>query len=148
MGLDCYVVHGNDQRKCITEEDDQRLKGLSLCGGMLSGHGNDGSFRGKVYEPLMDELLTHSRLHPVFGCWHLEGDDVVTNEELREQAEALDELLVYKLQQAEDNDQVLYDDTIIYQTSDGWKYKYHEVCDLATLLRVGAERGCVMEVSW
>ena len=56
MGLDCYIVHANDRDKSFTHEDDDRLKDINLCGGMLSGGGSDGSFRGKVYEPLIDEL--------------------------------------------------------------------------------------------
>ena len=50
MGLDCYIVHGNDRDKGFTHEDDDRIKDINLCGGMLSGSGSDGSFRGKVYE--------------------------------------------------------------------------------------------------
>ncbi|MEQ1950947.1 hypothetical protein [Mesorhizobium sp. CN2-181] len=50
MGLDSYFqVNGEP----IT---DDRLKEISLCGGMLSGNGCDGSFRGKVYDPFIGEI--------------------------------------------------------------------------------------------
>ena len=43
MGLDCFIAHGNDRDKPFTHEDDDRIKDINLCGGMLSGHGADGS---------------------------------------------------------------------------------------------------------
>ena len=67
MGLDCYVVHGNDHDKAFTSEDDERLKDIALCGGMLSGSGSCGSFRGKVYEPLIDDLMQHEGHEEVSG---------------------------------------------------------------------------------
>ena len=88
MGLDCYIVHGNDRSKDFTSEDEPRIKDVNLCGGMMSGHGADGSFRGKFYEPLIDELLETDYL------WHIEGEDAhITAQELKEQAEALADLL-------------------------------------------------------
>ena len=60
MGLDCYIVHGNDRDRAFTSKDDERLKDINLCGGMLSGSGSDGSFRGKAYEPLIDDLMNFS----------------------------------------------------------------------------------------
>ena len=46
MGLDCYIVHGNDRDKAFTSKDDERIKDIHLCGSMFtSGHGSDGSFR-------------------------------------------------------------------------------------------------------
>ena len=88
MGLDCYVVHGNDREKDFTHEDEPRIKDINLCGGMMSGHGADGSFRGKWYEPLMDELMQEE------GIWHIDGEDAhITAQELKEQAQALADLL-------------------------------------------------------
>ena len=43
MGLDCYIVHGNDRSKDFTSEDEPRIKDVNLCGGMMSGHGADRS---------------------------------------------------------------------------------------------------------
>lgn len=67
MGLDTFAAHSPDNIE-LTEEDTQAFleADISLCGGMLSGGGNNGSFRGKVYvllilgitgESLNDEWL-------------------------------------------------------------------------------------------
>ena len=59
MGLDTYAV---------IEEDGQRKRApadafpadLRLCGGLLSGHGDTGSFRGKVYSDLIESITGES----------------------------------------------------------------------------------------
>ena len=143
MGLDCYIVHGNDRDKGFTYEDDDRIKDISLCGGMFSGNGANGSFRGKVYEPLVGELMEHPYL------WHIEGKDAhITSQELKEQADALGQLITAKLEDADELDEVVEDDTIIYQSKHGWEYTFKEVCDLETLFRVASEHGAVMTVWW
>ena len=143
MGLDCYIVHGNDRDKGFTYEDDDRIKDISLCGGMFSGNGANGSFRGKVYEPFVGELMEHPYL------WHIEGKDAhITSQELKEQADALGQLITAKLEDADELDEVVEDDTIIYQSKHGWEYTFKEVCDLETLFRVASERGAVMTVWW
>ena len=152
MGLDCYIVHGNDRDKEFTYEDDDRIKDINLCGGMLSGSGSDGSFRGKVYEPLVGELMEHPYL------WHIEGEDAhITSQELKEQADALKELLhtvreEYGVFGSNPNDTNcpldIDDDTIVYQSKHGYEYTLKEVCDLETLFRVASERGAVMTVWW
>ena len=48
MGLDNYWV--NDKKEEAFVEGD-----FKVCGGMMSGHGND-SFRGKVYAVLVEEV--------------------------------------------------------------------------------------------
>jgi hypothetical protein len=57
MGLDTYAARspGNIE---LTEEDIQAFQeaDISLCGGLISGDGNDGSFRGKVYVMLVLEI--------------------------------------------------------------------------------------------
>ena len=147
MGLDCYIVHGNDHDKAFTYEDDERIKDVSLCGGMLSGGGNDGSFRGKAYEPLIDELMQHDG-----GIWHKSEDDnppYVTSDELKEQADALASFLEVLDEDYTAEKRELRDDDIIYQTNDGWaEYTYKEVKDLMTLLRVASERKAIMHVWW
>ena len=148
MGLDCYIVHGNDHDKAFTHEDDERIKDVSLCGGMLSGGGSDGSFRGKAYEPLVDDLMQHEG-----GIWHKSEDDdpdYVTSDELKEQAEALEEFIQEAIAEMEAPPSETYDDdTIIYTTRDGFlEYTYGEVKDLATLLGVAGKRGAVMHVWW
>lgn len=146
MGLDCYIVHGNDQDKAFTHEDDERIKNVSLCGGMLSGGGSDGSFRGKAYEPLVDELMQTR------GIWHKSENDTpdyVTSEELREQADALESFIQEAIAEMEAPPSETYDDdTIIYQVDNWAEYTLGEVKDLATLLGVASKRGAVMHVWW
>jgi len=61
MGLDTFAAHSPDDVE-FTEEDLQAFKdaNISLCGGIFSGSGNDGSFRGKVYAELIFEVTGQS----------------------------------------------------------------------------------------
>tara|TARA_R100000781_G_scaffold55274_1_gene36020 strand:- start:1473 stop:1934 length:462 start_codon:yes stop_codon:yes gene_type:complete len=153
MGLDCYIVHGNDQDKAFTHEDDERLKDISLCGGMLSGSGSDGSFRGKAYEPLMDDLMSMSdeNFHGQ-GIWHKceEYDDppYVTSDELKAQAKVLEEFIQLKIDIMDEDGETYDDDTIVYQIKDWAEYTLGEVKDLATLLGIAGKRGAIMHVWW
>ena len=144
MGLDCYVVHGNDRGKDFTHEDEPRIKDINLCGGMMSGHGADGSFRGKFYEPLMDELMQEDCI------WHIEENSYVSAQELKEQAQALADLLHSIEWDAREEELTLEPDTIVYQTQHGspYEYNYQEVQDLELLLRCASERGAVMVCWW
>ena len=144
MGLDCYIVHGNDRSKDFTSEDEPRIKDVSLCGGIMSGHGADGSFRGKWYEPLIDELLETDYL------WHIEGEDAhITAQELKEQAEALADLLHSVESDAKHLEQTLEPETIVYKTNRmEAEYTYQEIQDLELLLRCASERGAVMLCWW
>jgi hypothetical protein len=77
MGLDTYAARspGNIE---LTEEDIQAFQeaDISLCGGLFSGDGNDGSFRGKVYVMLVLEITARtlprigSRLRLYAKCMH------------------------------------------------------------------------------
>jgi hypothetical protein len=153
MGLDCYIVHGNDHDKAFTSKDSVLLEGISLCGGLLSGNGSDGSFRGKVYEPLVDDLMSMSdeNFHGQ-GLWHKceEYDDppYVTSDELKAQAKVLEEFIQLKTDIMKENSETYDYDTIIHTTRCGWEYTYGEVKDLATLLGVAGKRGAVMHVWW
>ncbi len=148
MGLDCYIVHANNRDEPFTYKDDDRIKDVSLCGGMLSGGGSDGSFRGKVYEPLIDELMGGDHV------WHKSENDnppYVTSDELGIQADALGDLMTDLLSNAEGEGIVLEDDTVVYQLTDSYydaEYTWKEICDLERLLRVASERRAVMEVWW
>ena len=145
MGLDCYIVHANNREEPFTYKDDERLKDINLCGGMLSGGGSDGSFRGKAYEPLLDELMN------TMGIWHKEEDDdyIVTTDELKEQAIALSELIESIEEINEADNRKLSDEDIVYIAKDGWaEYNYKEVKDLETLLRAASESKAVMHVWW
>ncbi len=61
MGLDTFAAHLPDDIE-LTEEDTQAFleANIALCGGMLSGGGNNGSFRGKVYVMLLLEITGES----------------------------------------------------------------------------------------
>ena len=144
MGLDCYIKH-DDCETDFTYEDDPRIKNVNLIGGMMSGHGADGSFRGKWYEPLINELLETDYL------WHIEGEDAhITAQELKEQAQALADLLHAVESDAKEEERTLEHDTIIYQTHHAvpYEYTYQEVKDLELLLRCASERGAVMVCWW
>ena len=142
MGLDCYMVHGNDRDKPFTHEDDDRIKDISLCGGLFSGYGRDGSFRGKVYDPLIRELS--EGMH----TWYIQQDEdaYIPSVALKEQANLLAELIQAKVDIADEENIVIGDEDIIYQSSCNYEYTYKEVMDLMTLLCVAAERRAVMTV--
>jgi hypothetical protein len=55
MGLDTYASNTSEAVK-LTEEQEQAFvqAGIELCGGMFSGDG--GSFRGKIYAPLISQI--------------------------------------------------------------------------------------------
>ena len=151
MGLDCYIFHSNDLKKDFTHEDDPRIKDINLCDGMMSGHGANGSFRGKVYEPLMDELMQEDCI------WHIDETSHVTAQELKEQALALADLLHAVESDAKEQDLLIDDgkatlspETIIYQThhASPYEYNYQEVKDLELLLRCASEHGAVMHCWW
>ena len=57
MGLDIYASRLPDDIE-LSEDDLHAFEksGASLCGGMFSGGGNDGSFRGKVYQVLILDI--------------------------------------------------------------------------------------------
>ena len=59
MGLDTYASRSADDI-ILSEEDLLAFAAadISLCGGVLSG--NDGSFRGKIYNPMMMDITSHS----------------------------------------------------------------------------------------
>ena len=148
MGLDCYIVHGNDRDKAFTHEDDERIKDVNLCGGMFSGGGSDGSFRGKVYDPIIQELSEGRH------TWYIQQDEdaYIPSVALKEQANLLAELIQAQIDIIEEEGETYDDDTIIYTTSSNYtpydceEFTLGEIQDLETLLRVAAERGAVMVV--
>jgi hypothetical protein len=139
MGLDCYIQIDD---KAFEHED---IKDVNLCGGMFSGQGNNGSFRGKVYSPLMDHVLGQE------GTWYHEGDEVSSSCELVRQAEALAQFLsAYS-----PGDRIKLPDRIIIDDEtdeehifEGEEYSYDEVKDLETLLRVAGENGATLHSWW
>ena len=137
MGLDCYIVHGNDRDKGFTSKDDERMKDIQLCGGLFSGGGSDGSFRGKVYDPLIHELSNGEH------TWYIEQDEdaYIPSDTLKEQADILSTFITDIIEEHGDLD----DEDTVYITHDGWaEYTLKEVRDLETLLRVASERKAVM----
>ena len=139
MGLDCYIQIDD---KAFEHED---IKDVNLCGGMFSGQGNNGSFRGTVYSPLMDHVLGQE------GTWYHEGDEVSSSCELVRQAEALAQFLsAYS-----PGDKIKLPDRIIIDDEtdeehifEGEEYSYDEVQDLETLLRVAGENGATLHSWW
>ena len=139
MGLDCYIQIDD---KAFEHED---IKDVNLCGGMFSGQGNNVSFRGKVYSPLMDHVLGQE------GTWYHEGDEVSSSCELVRQAEALAQFLsAYS-----PGDKIKLPDRIIIDDEtdeehifEGEEYSYDEVQDLETLLRVAGENGATLHSWW
>jgi len=57
VGLDTYASRSPDDIE-LTEDDIKAFNDahIELCGGIFSGGGNDGSFRGKVYVMLVLEI--------------------------------------------------------------------------------------------
>lgn len=55
MGLDSYFKVKNGD-KFVDLAPDGRLSDLNLCGGLVSGNGSDGSFRGKVYNAFLSTV--------------------------------------------------------------------------------------------
>jgi hypothetical protein len=57
MGLDTYASRSPEDIY-LTEEDQKAFAeaNIELCGGIYSGGGNDGSFRGKVYATAILEI--------------------------------------------------------------------------------------------
>ena len=101
MGLDTYARQPFEQ----TEQSEKVLKqarkireahfgdvGNSLVGGMFSGHGSDGSFRGKVYDEDVERITGESLYQ-----------EEIDNETVKSMAEALEEA-------ASDGDKVLVND--------------------------------------
>ena len=139
MGLDCYIVHGNDRDKAFTSKDDERIKDVSLCGGLFSGYGNDGSFSCKVYDPLIQELS--NGVH----TWYIEQDEdnYIPTNILEQQADLLSGFII---DITDEHDDKLKDTDIVHTSRHGEEYTLKEVQDLETLLRVAAERKAVMTV--
>jgi len=152
MGLDCFIVHGNDRDRVFTYEDDERIKDVNLCGSMFSGYGYNGSFRGKVYEPIIQELSEGRH------TWYIQQDEdaYIPSVALKEQANLLAELIQAQTEIADEEGETYDDDTIIYTTGNtngsiyssytGEEFTLKTIRDLETLLRVAAERGAVMTV--
>lgn len=56
MGLDTYAVSNGPKGGRPAANPEHFAHVGSLVGGLLSGNGNDGSFRGKVYAHTIEEL--------------------------------------------------------------------------------------------
>lgn len=66
MGLDTFASRSPDDIK-LTDEDLQAFReaNIELCGGIFSGNGNDGSFRGKVYVIMIADITKQN----LFESW-------------------------------------------------------------------------------
>lgn len=56
MGLDNYFRIRNENDEFLLPLHDIRLMNINLCGGMFSGSGNSGSFRGKAYSNFLEKI--------------------------------------------------------------------------------------------
>lgn len=57
MGLDCYACHSLQDGELTPQElNTFEQADIHLCGGLASGDGSDGSFRGKVYATHIEEI--------------------------------------------------------------------------------------------
>lgn len=86
MGLDTYALRRYPPEGIygkLTDEDKAAFAAanINLCGGMLSGNGDDGSFRGKVYDDLVQEV-TGQTLY----------QELIDPETVKEMAQALAEV--------------------------------------------------------
>lgn len=107
MGLDTYAVMVKEDGE-FEFADPALFKDVgSLCGGIFSGNGNDGSFRGKVYDQVVEEATgetlyqelippeTVARMSEAFDGWlaahpyDYEGEYDITIAELQALADFL-----------------------------------------------------------
>ena len=123
MGLDNYLT--KDDTNELPSEVLEDLKGLNLCGGMLSGNGTNGSFRGKVYAEEVEQITGVSLY-----------DAEIPPETLRSMAKAMI-LALGRVSLSASVEEVLDNPT---EYTD-------EVDDLTMLFAVGAKHGCTL-VSW
>jgi len=123
MGLDNYLT--KDDTNELPSEVLEDLRGLNLCGGMLSGNGTNGSFRGKVYAEEVEQITGVSLY-----------DAEIPPETLRSMAKAMI-LALGRVSLSASVEEVLDNPT---EYTD-------EVDDLTMLFAVGAKHGCTL-VSW
>mgnify|MGYP001201622919 CR=1 FL=1 len=127
MGLDNYLK--KDDTTELPSEVLEDLEGLNLCGGMFSGNGTDGSFRGKAYA---------ERVEQVTGVSLYEAE--IPPETLRSMALAMI-LALDEVDLSTSVEEVLDNPTAYYGGIDS------EEWDLIVLFAVGAKHGCTL-VSW
>jgi hypothetical protein len=86
MGLDTYAVKEvpEGDEKALLEFQQQRTNDFkntgSLIGGMMSGNGYDGAFRGKVYDEIIESVTGESLYQ-----------EEIDNETVKEMATSLEE---------------------------------------------------------
>ena len=118
MGLDSYLgrlITNAEGHKEMSTDGLKFPEGLELCGGMMSGNGCDGSFRGKVYAPFILDVT---------------GEDLYEDEiNLGAIATALEDYIGQHKRKA--NKSVI--------VTDGWDVTFKEVKDLAKLFRYAAD---------
>ena len=129
MGLDNYLT--KDDTTELSSEVLEDLRGLNLCGGMLSGNGTNGSFRGKVYAEWVEQVTGVSLY-----------DAEIPPETLRSMAKAL--LLSCKDNWASLSASV---EEVLDNPSEYTDEFDFEEWDLIILFAVGAKHGCTL-VSW
>jgi hypothetical protein len=121
MGLDTFASRSEDDIE-LNDEDKQAFAdaNIELGGGIFSGSGNDGSFRGKVYEMMILEI-TEQSLH----------QDWIPPETVREMYNAL--LVCDPIESAE--------------TFGRYQISPNEVVELRKFFKVCSERGLGL-INW
>lgn len=101
----------------------------SLCGGMFSGDGTDGSFRGKVYNPFIEELTGVSLY-----------EEEINNETLRE--------MVAKFEELFDSGKALDYLKEFNEKSNWWELKENELFDLYRVFKAFTDVGAHLYGWW
>ena len=60
MGLDTYAQPNEDEELSAADARAFKEADINLCGGVLSGYGDKGSFRGKVYSDIVRRITGQS----------------------------------------------------------------------------------------
>lgn len=119
MGLDNYfVIEGTDTVPILLPWPD-----VNLCGGMFSGHG-DGSFRGKVYADIVEQITGVSLY-----------EDRLSTETLEEMADALNGYIAERQ----------FDDDAEVDTD--WGISFKEIRGLAIVFGFASENNLEC-ISW
>lgn len=116
MGLDVYFVKSVGPG--MTAEPPEFPREVSLCGGIFSGHGESGSFRGKVYSPFIEEAISSD---PEYSLYN-----ELTPHQLVELADWIDEWL-----EGHEEDKFVFE----------YELDRQEIEDLALTFRVFGEAG-------
>lgn len=121
MGLDSYFRDNNGKEMIV-----ELGRPINLAGGLFSGNGCDGSFRGKVYASLVEEVTGHSLYQ-----------EEISNKTVKEMAAKLGAFASDETNEAK----------ITYSNPYGYDITWQEVKDLALMFRGFGDAGAKL-VGW